>query len=133
MEAPCRLLSHTADLKIEVEGKNWEEFWRRCAQSFSFLVLDRADFGAGEIEKKIELKGETPEEKVVNFFNDLIFLLESEGILPVDGSLKKEKFVGKFFRPQPSEIRRELKSATFHGLKVVASKNKISAQIIFDI
>jgi len=135
MKKPCEILSHSADLKISLKADTWEKLLEKSAQSFSFLVLDSLDFNRRPVikEKKIKIAGETKEERLVNFFNDIIFILDTESLLPKSGRVKKDFFKGEFFQVTDSDIKEQIKSATFHGLDVRIQKDQFVAKVIFDV
>ncbi len=131
----CKILPHSADLKIRLEASSWAQLIQKAALSFSYLVLDSDVFVSREADKKLKivLRGETEEEKLVNFFNDLIFILETQALLPKRGTVKEETFEGEFFRVKDNEIKERIKSATFHGLKVEKTAKGLKAEVIFDV
>ena len=131
----CQVLPHSADLKIRLRASSWPDLVKKAALCFSSLVLDSDDFSRRKESKNIEivLQGETKEERLVNFFNDLIFILETQSLLLKAGKLRDNKFFGFFFEVKEEEIKERIKSATFHGLKIKRNKDGLRVEVVFDV
>ncbi len=138
---PFREIRHTADLMVEVESRTLSGLFEEALKALSFL------YGKGPIAKnkkrkkiKIELKAETPEELLVSFLNEVIFLTERERVVFPLGkvTIVKESPSGlsltaSIFNDKIHPLI-EIKSATYHNLKISKSSGeRWQTKIIFDV
>ncbi|HOL21525.1 MAG TPA: archease [bacterium] len=131
------ILEHTADAGGRIYGKDIRELFINAAKLLYFLAgIALCD----KIEKtvKIGLSGETIEELLVKFLNELIYYMDVEKI---GGEIQKLSIRkrGKMFNLHCEVVgkrlcrKREIKAATYHNLKVKKEGGLFSSEIIFDI
>lgn len=113
------------DVEIEIKAIDLRDFLNTLIKSFSYIVLE------GKIEqtmkKYIVLKSEFPD-AAVDFFNELIYLFETENFIPhslLDFKMEKDIFItviGCKYNAQKNKIKRILKAATHHNLEFKRDK-----------
>jgi len=68
---------HTADMKFRAYGKNLEEQFKNAALALTSIMFDPQKVEK-KIEKTISIDGHDGKALLVNFLEELIFLLDSE-------------------------------------------------------
>ncbi|MDD5194220.1 MAG: archease [Candidatus Omnitrophica bacterium] len=134
-------INHTADVAVRVYGKTLQELFVNAAEAFFSLVADIRPFK--EKEHNVTLEGETIEDLLVNWLNELISLFFSDNFFPalcnvsISQSGKENKLsailLGKNFTPTKENIKTEIKAATYHNLKIEKEAQGYKAEIIFDV
>lgn len=134
-----KLIDHTADIGISVEGKDLKDLFATSAYAMLSQMLDLDKIKDKET-KRVELEGVDLEDLLVRWLNELLFLSDSGYIFKKFNietlketsllvSLKGEKID---FKKIP--LKQQIKAATYHQLEI--TKN-ISGQwkttIIFDV
>ncbi len=133
-----RVLDHTADLRIEVQGLTLEELFFNAAAALSHLI--GGDVAVSNYEYRV-LKLEAPslEELLVEWLRELLFeyqvngkaFVEAEALHISDASLEAKVSFGRVSQDQVLQF--EIKGVTYHGLKIVNRGGKYVVRIIFDV
>lgn len=137
-----KIFSTTADIGIKVWGKDYSELYKNAVKGFNSMV-----FGE-DFREKIKLcqdlifhsfvyQGDSCENVLVNLLSEVIFLLYSSQKIVTDINIKKAnvKYLYALFETNPLTLEPEIeiKSVTYHNLKVINKKNIKETEIIFDI
>jgi len=131
-----KIINHTADTGIEVEGKDLEEiFFESCKGLYKVAGVEK---GRKEGEGKIEIAGDTPEELLIKFLNELIFYIYGEGKfcevkkieIKANREHKLKTEIGKY---EIKKFGREIKAATYHNISIKKGKEGFTTKIIFDL
>jgi SHS2 domain-containing protein len=72
-----RFLEHTADAKFQAFGRNLEEAFTNAAYATVSLMWDREKIGR-KIQKSVTVKGRDLEQLLVNFLEEILYLLDSQ-------------------------------------------------------
>lgn len=136
------IISHTADVGIKVTAQTLEELFENAAYGMYNIIcekfhnIERKSCYTSSIEE-VDLEG-----LLVGFLNDLIFQTTVNKLLfcefKVSNLNKKEPFkiscscFGEVYQKEKHGRIVELKSATFHNLKIVKNKSGFETIIIFD-
>jgi len=133
------LIEHTADLGIRIKGKDLKCLFENAASSLFDII---AQSKIKEIPEKrifkIKQKAENLQELFINWLNELISLAFTKSIIFSDFEIKKitenslEATVlaldmGNF------ELKKEVKAATYHDLKLSKTNRGWVAEVIFDV
>ncbi|MCM8820386.1 MAG: archease [Candidatus Omnitrophica bacterium] len=131
------VLEHTADVGGKIYGKDIKELFINATKLLYFLA------GVTQYERmerviSIELSSETIEELLVKFLNELIYYMD---VKKIGGDIKKIYIQkkGKIFNldcemaGEKISVKKEIKAATYHNLKVKREEGIFSSEIIFDI
>jgi len=141
--ARWRLVPHTADLALAVTGDSLEDVVRAAALGLWSLSWDRRGVRP-EQEWEVEARGRDPESALVNFLNELIFRHETERVVwrdlervtvgedPAGGLVLRAVARGEPLRSR-HRLRREIKAATLHGLKLARKGKRMAVQVVFDL
>ncbi len=131
-------INHTADIRMQVLGKDLAELFTNAALALSEALTDNEFTGSVEV-LNVKLEANIVEELLIDWLREILFFHETKRILPVvfefksitsnilDCSLTCRKKGGASLQ----EV--EIKGVTYHGLSIKKSKTGYSAKIIFDI
>jgi protein archease len=133
-----RIGDHPADLELWVRGRNREEIFINSARGMLDYTVPAVTPGE-PTSRQIHLTASDPEELLVVWLNELLFLLETEDICfreititnltdrEISASLKGGKL-------QPEDERGpEIKAATYHQLSIKDTGDGWEAHVILDL
>lgn len=133
-----QLLDHTADLGMAVYAANLSELYSKSAFAMFDLIADTSKVEP-KLSMVIEVEGNNPEELMVNWLSELLYVLESRSlllvefdILELDRNRLKAEVRGELYDPARHEFFTEIKAATYHQLRIEKVGNHWKVQIIFD-
>lgn len=137
-----RFLDHTADIAVEVSADTIEELFISSASAWRDTVIENQPEGMDE--KRIYLKEITLEEVLVNFLDELNYLLYSKRWL--FSSVKKLslkfkagswdfdcRILGTELNESKHSIKEEIKAVTFHQMLIQKMNGQFNTKIVFDI
>jgi len=139
VEKRFELLAHTADIGIIARGKDMKEAFINAARGLFSLMLE-----SGEVEAKeyfhIEVNAPDREALLVNWLSELIYLADAKGMLFSQFNISRLSDIqlsadagGEKVDGTKHHLKREVKAATYHKLKVEQVQDGWRAQVIFDI
>ena len=153
-----QILEHSGDLKIKVWGKSLEELFKNSAEAMYGAACGRKfkiqkclpvpiTIGISKIPyriakckiKEVVIKGSDYENLLINFLNELLYLSDTQnkGFYPqnlVFGKKGDNLTLSANLLPFPFLIPElEIKSATYHNLKVEKKDDLYQTTIVFDI
>ena len=132
---------HTADLGVRVSAKSLKDFFITAARAMFSAVVGDTSSPTGHCRREVALSGDTLEDLLVSWLNELLFLLDTRRVLPVAYEFSivqnaKGYSLSCFMdcvRIPPSAIVQEVKSATYHGLRVENREGVFTAEVILDV
>jgi SHS2 domain-containing protein len=133
------ILNHTADIGIIAYGKDLKELFTNAGKGLLSLVIDPEEIRV-KVKRDIEVNAPDRETLLVNWLDELIFIMDTKELLLKDfkvtniseNTLKVEAS-GEKIKKSKHHLKREVKAATYHHLKIEQSEKIWRAQIIFDI
>lgn len=135
--SPFRLLPHTSEVGLRVTGKTWEEFYLDAARGLLAL------YGAGDLPARgagrrmgVSLRAASPEELLVAWLNELNYLLSARRLLPVSIGFEKAgpaEVEARLGVARGARLEREVKAASYHGLRVRRERGALRATVILDV
>lgn len=143
MVAKWKIIPHTADLALQAWGDTWAEAFRAAALGMWSLCWDRKRVRA-ERPWEVEIEASDPEALLVNFLNEWLYLHEAEQAVwrsleplriepaPAGGWVLRARAWGEPRRPRHL-FRREIKAATWHGVRVEEEDGRVAVRVIFDL
>ncbi len=142
-------LEHTADIAIEVYGKNLPELFQNALTAFYSILFGLDDLSSlpkGKKEYKMELKENDLEALLHTFLSELnyLFTVKYTILHPVQNLMIRRtedkeitlRLKAKAVSPVPQALKEqamEIKAVTLHQLKVWQKAGQFTAHIIFDI
>jgi protein archease len=138
------IIEHTADVGVRINADGLEELFTIAAQALFHLIDPKVtDKQAKKDSKEITLTGQTDDDLLVAWLNELISLLFAENFLAQDFEVMIEDLgddpvltaavKGIEFSPYDNPIDMEIKAATYHNLQIARTDDKFSFDIIFDV
>jgi SHS2 domain-containing protein len=131
-----RLLEHTADALVEVQGKNLEERFGNAAYALFDLTTDITKVEPkGEME--IVLSAESRDQLLVDFLQELLFLHDAEDLVfcefdvTTDGKKLDARVRGEKFDEKKHTKRSVVKGVTYHRLEFDDEEGTVT--ILFDV
>lgn len=136
---PYRLIDHTADIGVEVWGSTREELFENCARALLDQLVDISTVG-GDRTAAFSVAAPDTETLLVTFLNELLHIAE-EGNLVLKScriqTLAEKQLAaeaqGEKFDGRKHERLVEIKTTTYHQLKITHQGRKWSTTIIFDV
>ena len=135
-----RFLEHTADVCVECRGETFPALLQSATDALYAVALHgvRHDNHSDGPPKQVSLTADNYEEALVRWVQELIFLLETENfvadsIVFVQADSQRIVSQASGYVCAARERAEEVKSATYHGLRVEHKQEGFVAQIIFDL
>lgn len=128
------VVPHTSEVALELIGGDWPAFLDAALRGL--LHLYGGPEALGEETREVELSAEGPEELLVAWLNELVYLIATKRWVPrrveaaADGRELKAKLFGG---PLQGRLKLEIKAATFGGLKVESKDGELRATVILDV
>ena len=134
-----RIFDHTADLGVEITGASQEEIYAGAADALFDLLTDLSSVRESE-ERKLTIEGEGPDDLLVNFLRELLYLWNGEGFLMkrctiLDTAHRRLTAVlrGERYDPARHRIRMEIKAATYHQASIRRTATGWIGRVVFDV
>jgi SHS2 domain-containing protein len=136
-------IDHTADIAISVEGHDEEDLFRTAARAWREAVLaDSSNTAVGR--KNISLSDDSLDELLVDFLNELNYLLFTRRWIPADfnrikivqekGTYHLDAIVtGEPLDEKRHHIQVEIKAVTYHQMRIERKGNLFKTMVVFDI
>ena len=132
--------STTADVGIRIKGRDYAALFESSVKGLNLLFFgDRAAEISAENSKPYpyEYEGDSAENVLVNLLSEIVFLFQCRGkatadiriIEAADNNIKAELMLIE----TGMDAELEIKSVTYHNLKVVDLDGGKYAEIVFDI
>jgi SHS2 domain-containing protein len=139
VKKPFELIDHTADIGIVAYGADIKQVFANAALGLYNLMVDLDDFKEN-VQRDIELSAEDVEVLLVEWLNELIYIFDVEHIVfkrfeieeLTDTQIRARCF-GERIKPGQRKLKREIKAATYHMLRIGKDNGSYRAQVIFDI
>lgn len=133
-------LSHTADIAFDIEADSIEELF---IEAFRVWVESAAEIINYQPQSKLELEinSESLEQLLVDFLNELNFLLTVKKILCAEVEMieidqNKFRIKARLKTQQVNDnsiLKEEIKSVTYHQMEIKNDKGKYRVRVVFDI
>ncbi len=137
-----KIVDDTGDIGVEVYGENYKELFEKLSYAIFDLMVEN-----GRVSEKIEEDGNLDSsdflQLIVRFSNHLIYLFDHHKFVGkryfVDFTKKekdyslKYKIYGERIVQSKHQIKRFLKSATYHNIDYFVNDGKKGIRIYFDL
>jgi len=133
-----RLLPHTADLRVEVRGKDFPSVCAASVETLFSLLTDRRRVRRGE-RRTLAASGGSEEDRLIAILRKALLLLYVDRFLVRDAgaTMDREKVAvtlhGETIDPARHVLYREIKAVTGHGLAVLGGPSGVTARFIVDV
>ena len=143
MEKKIELIEHTADIGIRVYGATLNELFENAAVGMYNIICQNFNQISSIYKYNNQLSETDLESCLVSFLNDLLYqtfvnkllfckFLITNLKIEQNSCFLSYKCFGEKYDLQKHGVLTELKSATFHQLKIVNQNNVFTTIIIFD-
>ena len=139
MKKAFEILDHTADVGIIAYGASVEELFSNAAMALFSLITELESVDE-KLCLDVEVSGEDTEGLLVEWLNELIYLVDARHVLlrrfaieNLSGTGLKAECYGEEFDPAKHRMQLGVKAATYHMLELAKSGDGYSAQVIFDV
>jgi SHS2 domain-containing protein len=138
--ASHRFIDHTGDFGVELTADSREELYAELVRAWLALLVDDPRSVAERATREIEVGGLDGIDLLVALANELLYLFETEGWLPMsfsEVSLDEGRLVGvsrgERYDENRHSIARPIKAATHHGADLFERDGRYLARLIFDL
>lgn len=134
---PYRYLDHTADLGIEVTGKDFPELLANAGRAI-FETQIRGTIEMNQMQS-LRLKSDSIEDLFIDWCRELLYYFSVHAFIPRDYDITFEdlsidaRLRGDTFDTTRHHVRIEIKNPTYHELKIQQNDQGFLARIIFDV
>ena len=136
---PYRLLEHTADIRIRIQGRSLKELFQNAVYALTDTLTDVRKVKK-KTSKRIRIVAENRELLLVRLLQELLYLFDAKGFLArrlefirFDDTMIAARAWGERFSPRKHPPKTEIKAVTYHGLKVEKRRRQWVAEIVFDV
>lgn len=134
-----KVIDHTADIGIIAYGVDIEQLFSSAAYALFSLIVEPESI-TERLHSYIRVTAENSENLLVAWLNELIYLFDAEHLLfnrfQIE-NLNNHRLTaicyGESIDPLKHRLKRYVKAATFHTLKIDSCASGYKAQVIFDI
>ena len=131
----------TADLGVEATGKSLEEAFKEGAKGLYNIMVDIDKVDKREAVE-FEVEGESLEELLYNFLNELLFYTDVDNLVFSDFDIKIEKddnyrlrctAYGEKIDKKKHNIKEEVKAVTYHKMEIKQEDDGWKIRYIVDL
>lgn len=128
-------VNHTADVMVRAFGSTLEECFENAGYALFDQLADLSQVDPKEVYR-IDIEGEEPEQLLVDFLSELLYLFDTELILLSefhaiykDGILAVQA-KGEKIDKKKHDLRKAIKAVSYHMIEVSPDKGYV--QVLFD-
>ncbi|NQU03231.1 MAG: archease [Syntrophaceae bacterium] len=139
MNKKYTVFDHTADLGVEIYGRDEKELFSNAAHAI-FDIMTDINAVYTKVERDIHVEGSGLEDLLVNFLREILYLFNGEGlslhnflVSEMDSYHIKGTIRGEFFDPNRHRLNMEVKAVTYHRTEVKKGSHGWTALVIFDV
>ena len=139
MKTAFEIMDHTADVGIIVYGTDVKELFANAALALFSLITEPESLEE-KLHFDLEVSSEDRDSLLVEWLNELIYVFDVKHVLfnrfdieSLTHNELKATCYGEDFDPMKHKIRRGVKAATYHMLRLDKNNDGYKAQIILDI
>ena len=136
---PFEIIDHTADIGIVAYGIDSKQLFANAAIGLFSLMAELDDIKEG-VRRDLELSAEDEEILLVEWLNELIYIFDVEHIIfkrfeidELTSNQIKARCFGEKIKHGQYKLKREIKAATYHMLRINKDSSGYQVQVIFDI
>lgn len=130
-----RILEHTADLKIQAQGKNLSEVFADVLKGMFESCQPEFYESSSLIKRQVQVKAENLESLLVNFLSEVVYLSDTnkEAYFSTDLTIKDNELKGEIQGKKVKSFQTEIKAVTWHGLEIKKIGDQWQAIVLFDV
>ena len=139
-----RFLDHTADVSVEIIGRNLEQAFEQTAYSLMYTITPNLNLITPQVEKKITIDAEDKEALLFDFLTEFLYLFDVEGLVFNQINVQQIKKIknhyflkaiikGEKFDKNKHKLGTEVKAITYSFMKIEEKKEEVKINIVFDV
>jgi SHS2 domain-containing protein len=139
MKKAFEILDHTADIGIIAYGVDVKELFSNAALALFSLITELESIEE-RLRLNLQVRSEDRDSLLVEWLNELIYSFDAKHVLVHRCDIESLTYTqlkatchGENFDPMKHKIKREIKAATYHMLKLDENSDGYRAQVILDI
>jgi len=136
---PYQLFEHTADLGVEIYGRDEQELFRNAALALADIMADRSRVEE-QGRREIVAEGGDLEELLINFLREVLSLYNSEGwllkgceVTEMGTCHLRATATGEPFARGRHAVAVEIKAVTYHGTEICSTPEGWIGRIVCDV
>jgi SHS2 domain-containing protein len=133
------ILEHPSDIGLRANGKSIEEMFRNAAEGLMYIIAGESVI-KGCWERTISIRGTDPENLMVKWLAELLFLFDAGNfltagmdIVSIGETFLEAKLTGEIFDEKKHELKTGVKAVTYHQLKIENTGELWQATVFLDI
>jgi SHS2 domain-containing protein len=136
-----QLLEHTADLKVEIYGRDLNELFVNAAFMIFDVMLELERVAPVEVQT-VAIKSADLAELFLDWLRELLYLFSVRGFVPgrveieqlaAEPALIKAVLAGETYDPGRHGLKIEIKTPTYHQYALERVPDGYRATVIFDV
>jgi SHS2 domain-containing protein len=136
---PYETFEHTADIGLLARGRTLEEVFAHAAEGLVDLMIDPESLRGGT---RLDVIVSAPDREalLVAWLNELLYHLDIQGFLPrrcritrISDTELAAELDGESIDRSRHVVRRMVKAATYHGLRLTQTDGSWEARVILDL
>jgi len=136
---PYRLITHTADLGMEVRGKDLTDLFVQAGWAFFDVMMEARRIDLQQ-ERTITVEAPDREALLIAWLGELLYLFETQHLVfgkfliqaMTSQSLQALGW-GEGFDLKKHHLKSTIKAVTYHQLRIWEEKGSWRARVIFDL
>ncbi len=136
---PFETFEHTADIGLVARGRSLEEVFVHAAEGLVDLIVDPK--GLTESQRlTVDVSAADREALLVAWLNELLYHLDTRSFLPrrcvitrIGDTELSAELAGDTVDRSRHAVRRMVKAATYHGLRLAHTDGRWEARVILDL
>ncbi|MGH7768359.1 MAG: archease [Candidatus Binatia bacterium] len=138
-EKKYRTIKRSSDLAVKIFGKSRAELFANSGFALFDLLthIDRVETGE---QLTLEVEGTDPDDLMVNWLRELLYLYQRSGYLLKEFVVKevKDNYIrgevsGEKFDPDRHEIQREISAVVSHQSRMEKTGDQWTAQVVLEL
>lgn len=138
--AKYRLLEHTADLKVEIYGKDLLELFANAAFMLFDVMVDTGQVRE-RMREEVEIFSTDLNELFLDWLRELLYRFATKGFITKRVEVKVEvqpvhlcgTLYGESYEPKRHGLKIEIKTPTYHQFQLQEEKGNFKATVVFDV
>ncbi len=132
---PYKIIQHTADIGLELRGKNLEEIFGSALLGM-INILNPIKISDTIIKRKINVKSMDISSLIVDFLNEILYFCYTENEFYDKIKFTKisdDSLIAELQGKKCGGFGEDIKATTYHGVKIKKEKDDFRVDIIFDV
>ena len=132
-------IDHTADLGVEVYGKDLKELFENAGEALFDIICDISNV-IESVKRVITLESEDLELLMVVWLGELLYLFDTERLLfkgfhiqRINSNGLEAVLYGEEIQSGRHTINAEIKAVTYHQVQVIQEETRWKSRVVFDM